>query len=68
MNLNNEDEKKDGFPPIIGSSFKKSASFGKSPGFLKSTGSIMERLKNLSRKDMAFVGIGLSVLVMAPVA
>ena len=69
MNLYNEDEKRDGAPviPSGASSFKKSSAFGK-PMFSRTAGGIMERLKNLSRKDMAFVGIGLSVLVMAPVA
>ncbi len=69
MNLYNEDEKKDGAPviPSGASPFKKSSAFGK-PMFSRTAGGIMERLKNLSRKDMAFVGIGLSVLVMAPVA
>ncbi|MCX5786771.1 MAG: hypothetical protein NTX59_13905 [Elusimicrobia bacterium] len=68
MNLHNDDEKKDGLPPIMGSAFKKTASFGKTTGFSRTAGSIMDKLKNLSRKDMAFVGIGLSILVMAPVA
>ncbi len=66
MNFYNEDEKKDGaagIPP-----FKKTATFGRTPLFSRAAGGIMDRLKNLSRKDMAFVGIGLSVLVMAPVA
>lgn len=69
MNLYNEDDKRDGAPviPSGASSFKKSSAFGK-PMFSRAAGGIMERLKNLSRKDMAFVGIGLSVLVMAPVA
>jgi hypothetical protein len=69
MNFYNEDEKKDGAPAAPGvSSFKKTSAFGKSPLFSKAGGGIMSRLKNLSRKDMAFVGIGLSVLTMAPVA
>lgn len=69
MNLYNEDEKRDGAPviPSGASSFKKTSAFGK-PMFSRTAGGIMERLKNLSRKDMAFVGIGLSVLVAAPVA
>ena len=69
MNFYNEDEKKDGAPALPGaSSFKKTSAFGKAPLFSRATGGIMDRIKNLSRKDMAFVGIGLSVLVMAPVA
>ena len=70
MNFYNEDEDKKGAPVIPGtaSPFKKTSAFGKTPMFSRATGSIIDRLKNLSRKDMAFVGIGLSVLVMAPVA
>ncbi len=72
MNLYNEDENenKKGIPvlPRGGAQFKKTSLFGRSPMFSRATGGIMERLKNLSRKDMAFVGIGLGVLVMAPVA
>jgi hypothetical protein len=69
MNFYNEEEKKEGAPAVPGSStFKKTASFGKSPLFSRASGGIMDRLKNLSRKDMALVGIGLSVLVTAPVA
>ncbi|MDD5208754.1 MAG: hypothetical protein PHV36_05160 [Elusimicrobiales bacterium] len=70
MNFYNENEEdKKGAPVIPGSAspFKKSA-FGKQPMFSRAAGGIMDRLKNLSRKDLAFVGIGLSVLVMAPVA
>jgi len=69
MKLYNEDEKRDGAPvvPSGASPFKKASAFGK-PMFSRTAGGIMERLKNLSRKDMAFVGIGLSVLVGAPVA
>lgn len=70
MNFYNEDEDKKGAPvmPSTASPFKKTSAFGKTPMFSRATGSIIDRLKNLSRKDMAFVGIGLSVLVMAPVA
>ena len=70
MNFYNEDEDKDGAPvlPKSASPFKKTSPFGKMPSFSRAQGSIIDRLKNLSRKDMAFVGIGLSVLVMAPVA
>ena len=66
MNFYNEDEKKDGV--VAPGAFKKTSSFGKAPLFSRTAGGLMDRLKNLSRKDMAFVGIGLSVLVMAPVA
>jgi hypothetical protein len=66
MNFYNEDEKKDG--AAAPAAFKKTSSFGKAPLFSRTAGGLMDRLKNLSRKDMAFVGIGLSVLVMAPVA
>ncbi len=70
MNLyNNEDENKGGAPVIRGGApFKKTSLFGRTPMLSRAAGGIMERLKNLSRKDMAFVGVGLSVLVMAPVA
>ncbi|MBI5743246.1 MAG: hypothetical protein HY952_01730 [Elusimicrobia bacterium] len=68
MNFYNEDEKKDGAPIAPGAGFKKTSAFGKSPLFSRTAGGIMDRLKNLSRKDLAFVGIGMSVLVMAPVA
>lgn len=71
MNLyNNEDEKKGGAPvmPTGGAPFKKTSLFGKSPMISRAAGGMMDRLKNLSRKDMAFVGMGLSVLVTAPVA
>lgn len=69
MNFYNEDEKKDGASASPGaSSFKKKSAFGKTPFFSRTSGGVMERLKNLSRKDMAFVGIGLAILVMAPLA
>ncbi|PIU18194.1 MAG: hypothetical protein COT18_10930, partial [Elusimicrobia bacterium CG08_land_8_20_14_0_20_59_10] len=71
MNLyNNEEENGKGMPIMAkgGTPFKKTSIFGKTPLFSRVSGGIMDRLKNLSRKDMAFVGIGLSVLVMAPVA
>ncbi|PKM98804.1 MAG: hypothetical protein CVU79_00730 [Elusimicrobia bacterium HGW-Elusimicrobia-3] len=70
MNFYNEDEKKADIPVIPGaaSPFRKTSAFGKAPMFSRAAGSFVDRLKNLSRRDMAFVGIGLSVLVMAPVA
>ncbi|HOW89708.1 MAG TPA: hypothetical protein PL037_05445, partial [Elusimicrobiales bacterium] len=65
----------DGETPVIGkfgSSFRKgssSFSFGRSTGaFSRAAGSLKDRLKNLSKKDLAFVAMGLSVLVAAPVA
>ena len=66
----NEEEKKDGAPvlPRAASPFKKTSAFGKSPMFSRAAGGIMDRLKNLSRRDMALVGLGLSVLVMVPTA
>lgn len=66
MNFYNDDEKKGG--AAVPGAFKKTSAFGKAPLFSRTAGGLMDRLKNLSRKDMAFVGIGLSVLVMAPVA
>ena len=72
MNLynGNEDEKKDAAPMLgrASSPFKRNSTFGRTPMLSRAAGGILERLKNLSRKDMAFVGVGLSVLVMAPVA
>lgn len=72
MNFYNdeENEKKAGAPvlPRAASPFKKTSAFGKTPLFSRAAGGIMDRLKNLSRRDMALVGLGLSVLVMVPVA
>ncbi|OGR62188.1 MAG: hypothetical protein A2X31_03385 [Elusimicrobia bacterium GWB2_63_22] len=72
MNFYNdeENEKKAGAPvlPRAASPFKKTSAFGKTPLFSRAAGGIMDRLKNLSRKDMALVGLGLSVLTMVPVA
>ncbi|MGD9642275.1 MAG: hypothetical protein AB7V08_05985 [Elusimicrobiales bacterium] len=70
MNFYNEDEKKADIPVIPGaaSPFRKTSAFGKAPMFSRAAGGFVDRLKNLSRRDMAFVAIGLSVLVMAPVA
>ncbi len=72
MNFYNDDEneKKEGAPvlPRAASPFKKTSAFGKTPLFSRTAGSLMDRLKNLSRRDMALVGLGLSVLVMVPVA
>jgi len=71
MKYENEDKKRDEGRPVIGNpgaAFNKISSFGKSPAFSKAAGSIMDKLKNLSKKDLAFVTVGLGVLVMAPVA
>ena len=71
MNYNNEDEKRDEGGPVtgnIGAAFKKPSFFGKTPAFSKAAGTVMDRLKKLSKKDIAFVAVGLGVLVMAPVA
>ena len=71
MNLyNNEDEKKDGVPVLAkgGAPFKKTSIFGRTPMISRAAGGIMDRIKNLSRRDLAFVGLGLSVLITAPVA
>jgi hypothetical protein len=67
---NDENEKKEGAPalPRAASPFRKTSAFGKSPLFSRTAGSLVDRLKNLSRRDMALVGLGLSVLVMVPVA
>jgi len=70
MNFYNENEKRDEGGPVVGkvgASFKKTSAFGR-PAFSKAAGSIMDRIKNLSKKDLAFVAVGLSVLVTAPVA
>lgn len=71
MNYDNEEEKREKAPPILGKlrpSFKKSSIFGRPPAFSKAAGSLLERIKSLSKKDLAFVAVGLSVLVAAPVA
>ena len=71
MSNNNEEEKREGTPPILGkpgASFKKISTFGRSPAFSRAAGSIMDRIKNLSQKDLAFVAVGLGVLITAPVA
>jgi hypothetical protein len=72
MGIFNDDKKDDEGGPVMarsGSSFKKTTSpFGRSQGFAKAAGSIKDRIKNLSKKDLAFVGMGLSILVAAPVA
>ncbi len=71
MGIFNNNKDDEGGPVMArpGSSFKKTTSpFGKSPAFSKAAGSIRDRLKNLSKKDLAFVAMGLSILVAAPIA
>ncbi len=71
MNYYNEDEKRDEGGPVMGNSgaaFKKTSPFGKTPSFSRAAGSIKDRLKNLSKKDLAFVAVGMGVLITAPVA
>ena len=68
MNLTNKNDKKTRTSGVASLFGRGSASkIGKSQ-FSRSMGGIMERLKGLSRKDLAMVGVGLSVLVAAPVA
>ena len=68
MNLSNNNDKKSKKSGIASLFGRGSVSkIGKSQ-FPNSMGGIMERLKGLSRKDLAMVGVGLSVLVAAPVA
>ena len=68
MNLSNNNDKKTKKSGIASLFGRGSVSkIGKSQ-FPNSMGGIMERLKGLSRKDLAMVGVGLSVLVAAPVA
>ena len=68
MNLNNGDNKAGNLPPIMGAPFKKTSPFSGGSGISKLAGGLKDKFQNLSRKDLAFVGIGLSVLLMAPVA
>jgi len=66
MNFNNKDENE---KPAIGvNSFAKKTKAFSIGNLGKTSSTFMERLKNLSKKDIAFVGLGLSILVMAPVA
>jgi len=68
MNLSNGNDKKSKTSGVASLFGRGSASkIGKSQ-FSRSMGGIMERLKGLSRRDLALVGVGLSVLVAAPVA
>ena len=68
MNLSNGNDKKSKTSGVASLFGRGSASkIGKSQ-FSRSMGGIMERLKGLSRRDLAMVGVGLSVLVAAPVA
>ena len=68
MNLTNGNDKKSKTSGVASLFGRGSASkIGKSQ-FSRSMGGLMERLKGLSRRDLAMVGVGLSVLVAAPVA
>jgi len=68
MNLSNGNDKKSKTSGVASLFGRGSASkIGKSQ-FSRSMGGIMDRLKGLSRRDLALVGVGLSVLVAAPVA
>ena len=64
MNMFNKDDgkKKEKTMPFSPASFKKSGSFG------KATSTFMERIKKLSNKDLAFVLMGVTALITAPVA
>ncbi|HBE89326.1 MAG TPA: hypothetical protein DDW67_09340, partial [Elusimicrobia bacterium] len=71
MSFHNDKEERNTVPPVLGRqgpSFRKSSTFGKAPAFSKTAGSIMERIKGLSRRDLGLVALGISALVMAPVA
>ncbi len=65
MNFNKKDDEK---PTLAAGSFAKKTSGFSVNNLGKTSASFFERLKNLSRKDMAIVGMGLSILVMAPIA
>jgi len=66
MNLNKKEEKE---MPILGNnSFNKKTVKFSVNSLGKSSGNLLERLKNLSKKDIAFVIAGLGILVMAPIA
>ncbi len=71
MNFHNDKEERKPVPPVLGRQapgFRKSSVFGKTPAFSRAAGGIMERLKGLSRRDLGLVALGISALVMAPVA
>jgi len=66
MNLNKKEEKE---IPILGNnSFNKKTVKFSVNSLGKSSGNLLERLKNLSKKDIAFVIAGLGILIMAPIA
>lgn len=48
--------------------FKKTSSLGKTSSFSKTAGGFIGRLKNLSKKDIAMVVVGIGTLAIAPVA
>ncbi len=71
MNFHNDKEERKPVPPVLGRQapgFRKSSVFGKTPAFSRAAGGIIERLKGLSRRDLGLVALGISALVMAPVA
>lgn len=71
MNFHNDREERKPVPPVLGRQapgFRKSSVFGKTPAFSRAAGGIIERLKGLSRRDLGLVALGISALVMAPVA
>lgn len=60
--FNRSERKEEKTVPFSPASFKKTGSFG------KTTSTLMERVRKLSKKDMAFVAMGLAALITAPVA
>jgi len=65
MNFKKDENEK---PTLAAGSFAKKTSGFSVNNLGKTSASFMEKIKNLSRKDMAIVGMGLSILVMAPIA
>ncbi len=71
MSFHNDKEERNTIPPVLGRqgpAFRKSSAFGKAPAFSKAAGSVMDRIKGLSRRDLGLVALGIGALVMAPVA
>ncbi|MEA3306971.1 MAG: hypothetical protein U9Q34_04205, partial [Elusimicrobiota bacterium] len=70
MSFFNKKDKDKKASPILPktSGFKTTSSLGKSSMFSKPSGSFISKLKNLSKKDIAMVVIGVSTLALAPVA
>ncbi|MBI4656503.1 MAG: hypothetical protein HY746_07145 [Elusimicrobia bacterium] len=63
MNYFKNDDEDKGGAPLVRPAFKKTGPLNLGKAAL----SLKERIKSLSKKDIAFVLVGLSVLVMAPV-